>query len=81
MKKVPEYTANYLLGIIALEEAARHGEPVFGFIDDERALKTAARRGLAERVENKGWRLTPACYEWAKQYRRRHLKLIPGGSN
>ena len=81
MIKVPEHTANYLLGVIEMEERMLRGGPVFGIVDDTNAMKAAERRGFAEFVPREGWRLTPACYDWAKQYQRRHLTLLPGGKS
>jgi hypothetical protein len=75
--KLPTYTARHLLGLVDTQQRAAKGEPVFMF-PDERAMQAAQRRGLAAKWPD-GWVLTDACYEWARWYPRRHLRLIRGG--
>jgi hypothetical protein len=68
--EVPEFTAGYVLSMI---DARNTG----GFvIPDERAMAAAERRGLVEEVQG-GWKETHLARQWAQQYRRRHLRLLP----
>lgn len=76
-----KFTADHLLRLIQAANLAIHGEVIF-IVPDERAMRAAARRGLAYFREEPpmGWVLTDLCYAWAAQHARKgRLQLIQGG--